>query len=282
MELPTDKRIPLVQAVPLLNSASAELTAVNLEVSITYELYQNQSDEHFLLEAVLVLPITQGTTIEAIQHPIVDSNDYSFEEKEQFLALFGKQNKRKNVSAKNATKTQKDTQESKKEKKSKSGKKWQYLLLIPILFLVCIVGLITSQVYLNQSRQTNISTNELKKKVEELETTVEVSGKLDTFSRFFITNLLSGVTDEIAFQDQVKKYIDKEVLKDVSPTEDKIKSILPWETKRDGNNWKLSYVITTEDKTKKAQMEKISFTIAPNEKGFQVVSVPERESFSIN
>lgn len=97
-----------------------------------------------------------------------------------------------------------------------------------------------------------------------------------------MANYLSIGTNDVQFREQVEKYVEKDLLNDLAPTEVRAKSILPWEVKQKNNQWTVAYVITTEDSNKKTTTEKISFELLENDQTFLVHSVPKRESFSIN
>lgn len=278
--LPTEQKIPLVQAVPLLASASEELEIAETSVTIDYFLYSSQDQEQPLLQANLKLPIIDIPVVEALQKPVLESDDYTEEQKEDFLELFGK--KKRKIAPRSKSAKNKPLNESKQIKQEKKTVKRPLIYLgvgLILLSLVCTF-------FLGQATtQSAVSTEDIKpleKRLDEVEGQADKERKIDTFSRFFLANYLSIGTNDVQFREQVEKYVEKELLNDLTPTEIRAKSILPWEVKQKNNQWTVAYVITTEDTNKKTTTEKISFELVENEQTFLVHSVPKRESFSIN
>lgn len=283
IELPIEKMIPLVQAIPLLNSASAELTALGKEGAVSFLLYREQGDTQSILDADIHLPIVNGTTIEAIQQPIMESDDYSSAEKEQFLSLFGKTKKSRGLPKVKQSKVKPPVNDTKeKQEKKIFPVKWLYLATVPLVLLLTIGGFLIGQSTTGEKSVAVESMDQLEKKVNALEDQLAVTGQLDTFSRFFITNYFSGKKDELQFHDQVKPFVDKELLQEIKPTQEKVKSILPWTMERKGEGWQVAYVVTLETIDNKTDKELMTFLIKEENGQYIVSSVPQRERFSIN
>lgn len=155
--LPTEQKIPLVQAVPLLASASEELEIAETSVTIDYFLYSSQDQEQPLLQANLKLPIIDIPVVEALQKPVLESDDYTEEQKEDFLELFGK--KKRKIAPRSKSAKNKPLNESKQIKQEKKTVKRPLIYLgvgLILLSLVCTF-------FLGQAiTQSAVSTKDIK------------------------------------------------------------------------------------------------------------------------
>ena len=151
------------------------------------------------------------------------------------------------------------------------------------LKIMCLFFLLLGTFYLGKSVQSEPKiSSEVTEQLNNLEKQVQQQTKIDTFSRFFLSNYYTGTKEDDKVQEKIKRFVDKETLKEFRGTEEKIKSILPWEVKRDGSTWLVSYVINLQDSQEKTTTQKVTFSIKEQEKQYRVMTVPKEEPFEIN
>lgn len=284
VDLPMKQRLPLVQGIPLLEETSRELLAINQQAVIDYFIYNEKNQDLATLEATLTLPVEGQTMVEAIQAPVRDNEEVDSEDAKAFLALFEKslpKNKRTQVPKKKKKEPQKVNQELTIQAPYGKGKIPIKVTLIVKIFLVLFLPLVGF--YLGKSVQSEPKIpSEVSEQLNNLGKQVQQQTKIDTFSRFFLSNYYTGTKEDDKVQEKIKRFVDKETLKEFRGTEEKIKSILPWEVKRDGSTWQVSYVINLQNNKEKTTIQQVTFSIKEQEKQYRVMTVPKEESFEIN
>ncbi|EHK9432941.1 TPA: hypothetical protein UYA64_001770 [Enterococcus faecium] len=288
VDLPMKQRLPLVQGIPLLEETSRELLAINQQAVIDYFIYNEKNQDLATLEATLILPVEGQTIVEAIQAPVRDNEEVDSEDAKAFLALFEKslpKDKRTQGTKKRKTETNTEKNAASKEKiiqvpytEGRMTVKLATFLKVMFLFFLLLAGF-----YLGKSVQSEPKIpSEVSEQLNNLEKQVQQQTKIDTFSRFFLSNYYTGTKEDDKVQEKIKRFVDKEALKEFQGTEEQIKSILPWEVKRDGSTWLVSYVINLQDSQEKTTTQKVTFSIKEQEKQYRVMTVPKEESFEIN
>ncbi|HAP9673202.1 TPA: hypothetical protein IWK89_000804 [Enterococcus faecium] len=288
VDLPMKQRLPLVQGIPLLEETSRELLAIHQQVVIDYCIYNEKNQDLATLEATLTLPVEGQTIVEAIQAPVRDNEEVDSEDARAFLALFEKslpKDKRTQGTKRRKTGTNTKQKTASQElivqapyTRGRMIVKFATFLKVMFLFFLLLGGF-----YLGKSVQSEPKIpSEVSEQLNNLEKQVQQQAKIDTFSRFFLSNYYTGTKEDDKVQEKIKRFVDKETLKEFRGTEEKIKSILPWEVKRDGSTWQVSYVINLQNNQEKITMQQVTFSIKEQEKQYRVMTVPKEESFEIN
>lgn len=63
----------------------------------------------------------------------------------------------------------------------------------------------------------------MSEQLNNLEKQVQQQAKIDTFSRFFLSNYYTGTKEDDKVQEKIKRFVDKETLKEFRGTEEKSK-----------------------------------------------------------
>lgn len=288
VDLPMNQRLPLVQGIPLLEETSRELLAINQQAVIDYFIYNEKNQDLATLEATLTLPVEGQKIVEAIQAPVRDNEEVDSEDARAFLALFEKSLPKGKQTQK--TKKRKPRMNTKKNSvdqelviqvpytKGRTNVKFATFLKVVSLFFILLVGF-----YLGKSVQSEPKgSNEVSEQWNNLEKQVQHQAKIDTFSRFFLTNYYTGTNDPDKTQEQIKRFVEKDVLRKFQGTEEQIKSIFPWDVKYQGSTLKVSYVITLQNPQETVKTQQVTFSIKEQGDQFKVSSVPQEEAFEIN
>ncbi len=151
-------------------------------------------------------------------------------------------------------------------------------LKVMFLFFLLLGGF-----YLGKSVQSEPKIpSEVSEQLNNLEKQVKQQPQIDTFSRYFLTNYYTGITEGEKVKERINRFVDKSVLKDVSGTDKQVKSILPWEATRKGSTWHLTYIVTLQDPQEQTTTQQVSFSIKEQEQQYKVITVPKEEPFEIN
>lgn len=288
VDLPMKQRLPLVQGIPLLEETSRELLAIHQQVVIDYFIYNEKNQDLATLEATLTLPVEGQTIVEAIQAPVRDNEEVDSEDARAFLALFEKslpKNKRTQGTKrrKTGTNTKQKTASQELIVQAPYTRGRMIVKFAPFLKIMCLFFFLLGVFYLGKTVPfpAKIS-DEGNAQWKALDKQVQQQPRIDTFSRYFLTNYYTGTKEDDKVQEKIKRFVDKETLKEFRGTEEKIKSILPWEVKRDGSIWQVSYVINLQNSQEKITMQQVTFSIKEQEKQYRVMTVPKEEPFEIN
>ncbi|NBA54952.1 hypothetical protein [Enterococcus hirae] len=284
--LPNGKRLSMVQGIPLLEEANREVLATNQQVIVDYLIYTDKNQDLATLEATLTLPVEGQTIVEAIQAPVCDNEEVDSEDAKAFLALFEKslpKDKRTQRIKRRKAGMNKEEKTARQELTiqvpyTRMNVKPATLLKVMFLFVLLLTGF-----YFGKSVQSEPKLpSKVSEQLNNLENQVQQQTKIDTFSRFFLSNYYTGTKEEDKVQEKIKRFVDKEILKEFQGTEEQIKSILPWEVKCVGSIWHVSYVVNLQNSEEETITQKVSFSIDKQEKQYKVLTVPKKESFEIN
>lgn len=287
IELPFNQRFALVQGIPMLEELNRELIATSQKVTLTYEIYYDKAQELPTLTAAIHLPITEGTVVEALQQPVIDNQDIDPEDAKVFLNLFQKnapKQKRKRSVKKRKTGTNLEQEAANKEKiiqvpysQGRMTVKFATFLKVGFLFFLLLAGF-----YLGKSVQSEPKIpSEVSEQLDNLEKQVQQQPKIDTFSRYFLTQYYGGTTNNKEVQAKVKRYVDKEIVSALKGTESHLKSVLPWNIQKKEDVWEVAYVLTLQ-KEREFTMVHVQFSIKEQDKQYKVMTVPKEEPFEIN
>lgn len=290
--LPEGKRLPMVQGLPLLEEANREMIATNQQVPVDYLIYIDRNQELATLEATLTLPVEGQTVSEAIQAPVRDNEEVDSEDARVFLALFEKslpKNKRTQGIRKKKAETnpkQKKTSEEKNiqvlhTEEKRTVKLATFLKVMMAVFLLFIGGYIGKSIQSQPSNNSEIQ-EQLSDQLNNLEQQVQQKAKIDTFSRFFLTNYYTGTEEDEEVQEKIKRFVDEEALDEFRGNDEQVKSILPWEVRCNDSTWHVSYVITLQNAQEKTTTQLVTFSLQAQEKQYKVLTVPKEENFDIN
>lgn len=271
----------------MLEELNRELVATNQKATVTYEIYYDKEQELPTLTAAVHLPITKGTIVEALQQPVIDNQDIDPEDAKVFLNLFQKnapKQKRKRSAKKRKTGTNIEQKVSSKEKiiqvpytEGRMTIKFATFFKVVFLFFLLLMGF-----YLGKFVQSapKIS-NEESEQLNNLEKQVQQQPKIDTFSRYFLSQYYDGTTNNHKVQEKVKRYVDKEIVSDLEGTESKLKSVLPWNIQKKEDVWEVTYVLTLQ-KEHELTMVHVQFSIKEQNRQYKVTTVPKEEPFELN
>ncbi|MEW4403881.1 hypothetical protein AB1I62_09215 [Enterococcus sp. AN402] len=155
--------------------------------------------------------------------------------------------------------------------------------LAMFLKIMCLFFLLLGTFYLGKSVQSEPKIpSEVSEQLNNLEKQVQQQPQIDTFSRYFLTNYYTGITEGEKVQERINRFVDKGLLKDVSGTDKQVKSILPWEAKRKGSTWHLAYIVTLQDPQEQTTTQQVSFSIKEQDQQYKVMTIPKEEPFEIN
>ncbi|WPH48350.1 hypothetical protein SHT67_14320 (plasmid) [Enterococcus faecalis] len=287
IDLPLNKRLPMVQGIPLLEEVNRELLASKQEETIDYFVYTEKNQELATLAATLTLPVENQTMVEAIVAPVRNNKEIDSEDAQAFLALFKKSlPKEKRLKETKKKKIEPKIPQNKSNKElfihipwsRGKGVKLTTFFKCAFLFFLPLIGIHIGRVTQPEPKIPD----EVKNQQISLEKQVQQQDKIDTFSRFFLTNYYTGLKDKRKVQDQVERFVEKDVLNDFSGTEEKVKSILPWNKEYKNKEWQVSFVITLQGTKEQTTTQKVSFSIKEKNGKYKVQNVPESERFVIN
>ncbi|MBG0302584.1 type III secretion system protein PrgD, partial [Enterococcus faecalis] len=106
--------------------------------------------------------------------------------------------------------------------------------------------------------------------------------QVDVVARFFLSSLYSGEESDKATQKQVKKYVSEGVLKEIKGSKEQIRTLFLWESKKEGNQWILTYVVTLKVAKEATETRQITVSIEKKENSYRVTKLPEEKEFTIN
>ncbi|TKP91213.1 type III secretion system protein PrgD, partial [Enterococcus faecalis] len=89
-------------------------------------------------------------------------------------------------------------------------------------------------------KPTSQNDSKLEERLTHLQEQVHEQPQVDVVARFFLSSLYSGEESDKATQNQVKKYVSEGVLKEIKGSKEQIRTLLLWESKKEGNQWLLT------------------------------------------
>ena len=121
----------------------------------------------------------------------------------------------------------------------------------------------------------------MSEQLDNLEKQVQQQPKIDTFSRYFLTQYYGGTANNKEVQAKVKRYVDKDIVSALKGTESHLKSVLPWNIQKKEDVWEVAYVLTLQEE-REFTMVHVQFSIKEQDKQYKVMTVPKEEPFEIN
>lgn len=106
--------------------------------------------------------------------------------------------------------------------------------------------------------------------------------QVDVVARFFLSSLYSGEESDKATQKQVKKYVSEGVLKEIKGSKEQIRTLFLWESKKEGNQWLLTYVVTLKVAKEETEIRQMKVAMEKKNNNYQVTELPEEKEFTIN
>ncbi|WP_368264619.1 hypothetical protein [Enterococcus innesii] len=152
-------------------------------------------------------------------------------------------------------------------------------VIFPLIFLFFLVGCSLLGVY---SYHMSREINRLTVKNSQQTYQIEKQSKMDTFSRYFLTNYYTGTTEKEQVQEKVRRFVSEELLDQISGQETHLKSAFPWETKVQKESWRMSYIVVLQAEKETVTTKKVTFQLKEKQDKFFVTTIPKEEPFEIN
>ena len=274
-ELGFNRKIDLVQGIEQLTKINAALKKSTDRILITYEIYYNVTDEKAFVRETMTLPVVEETVLQNMVQTVETNEEVRQEDLEAFLHLF-----KRNVSNK-SKRIGRSTGSLKKkaEKQQKSTvfttiSRYSYFSVALLIFLA--VGVFTGASFGSQSKPTSQNDSKLEERLTHLQPQVDV------VARFFLSSLYSGEESDKATQKQVKKYVSEGVLKEIKGSKEQIRTLFLWESKKEGNQWLLTYVVTLKVAKEETEIRQMKVAMEKKNNNYQVTELPEEKEFTIN
>jgi hypothetical protein len=269
--LPVHQRFSLVQGLLLLEQANQEVLATKQGGTIAYFLYTGKEQELPILEAELLLPVKQKDMLDVLLDPTLDPIEVK-----NFLQLVNQ-----SLPKKQRAKSNKKSTEKKATIDTKPVKKKVFLSVS----LITLIGLILlmSGFLLGKTNSTPYQEKELevKKELNTLTEQVNEQNKVETFTRFFLTNYYSGKTDAKTRQAVLKKFVKKETLSDFLSEKSRARSMFPWEVKKKDKQWTIAFIVVLINEKDEQSTKKITFTAEETKEQLVVMERPTEEDFEL-
>ena len=122
---------------------------------------------------------------------------------------------------------------------------------------------------------------EVKKELNTLTEQVNDQNKVETFTRFFLTNYYSGKTDAKTRQAVLKKFVKKETLSDFLSEKSRARSMFPWEVKKKDKQWTIAFIVVLINEKDEQSIKKITFTAEETKEQLVVMERPTEEDFEL-
>ena len=274
--LPVHQRFPLVQGLLLLEQANQEVLATKQGGTIAYFLYTGKEQELPILEAELLLPVKQKDMLDVLLEPVTNDPTLDPIEVKNFLQLVNQ-----SLPKKQRAKSNKKSTEKKATIDTKPVKKKVFLSVS----LITLIGLILlmSGFLLGKTNSTPYQEKELevKKEINTLTEQVNEQNKVETFTRFFLTNYYSGKTDTKTRQAVLKKFVKKETLSDFLSEKSRARSMFPWEVKKKDKQWTIAFIVVLINEKDEQSTKKITFTAEETKEQLVVMERPTEEDFEL-
>ncbi|OTO02233.1 hypothetical protein [Enterococcus sp. 5B3_DIV0040] len=287
LDVPVHCLVSVNQGVMFLEKANRELLAAGKAEELTYFLYEDEKQELPTWEASIQLPITEGTISDALRASFSDLTNESSDVQEEAQAFF-------RVFTRNLPDKNKEKATSKKKPKGafserasppekefphvKRKRRGLWLLLLSLTGLCLFVGGVWIGITVFSPP---VSTDEQHAFVS-LEHQVQSQGKLETFSRYFLTNYYTGTTEKEQVQEKVRRFVSEELLDQISGQEAQLKSAFPWERKAQKGSWKVSYIVVLQTDKDPLTTKKVTFQLKEEQEKLFVTTIPKEEPFEMN
>ncbi|EMW5938196.1 type III secretion system protein PrgD [Enterococcus faecalis] len=280
-EVVLNKKISLVQGIEELSKINDQFNETMADLLITYDLYHSVTDEQAFVRETMTLPVVEETVLQNMVQTVEINEEVRQEDLEVFLRLF-----KRNVSNK-PKKVERSTGPSKKreEKQKKSTifttiSRYSYFSVALLIFLA--VGVFTGASFGSQSKPTSQNDSKLEERLTHLQEQVHEQPQVDVVARFFLSSLYSGEESDKATQKQVKKYVSEGVLKEIKGSKEQIRTLFLWESKKEGNQWLLTYVVTLKVAKEETEIRQMKVAMEKKNNNYQVTEIPEEKEFTIN
>lgn len=281
-ELVLNKKINLAQGIEQLTKINADFKKTADRLLIMYKIYFNVTDEQAFVSETIALPVVEETVLQNIVQTVEINEEIRQEDLEAFLRLF-----KRNVSNKNKQKRKgRSTVFSKKgiENQQKltvftTITRYSYFSVALLVFLA--VGVFAGATFSPQ-KTTNQNDSKLEERLTRLQEQLNEEPQVDVVARFFLSSLYSGEESDKATQKQVKKYVSEGVLKEIKGSKEQIRTLFLWESKKEGNQWLLTYVVTLKVTKEETEIRQVKVAMERKNNSYQVTELPEATKFSIN
>ena len=160
--------------------------------------------------------------------------------------------------------------------------KKKFFLSVSLITLVGLI-LLMSGFLLGKTNSTPYQEKELevKKELNTLTEQVNDQNKVETFTRFFLTNYYSGKTDAKTRQAVLKKFVKKEILSDFLSEKSRARSMFPWEVKKKDKQWTIVFIVVLINEKAEQSTKKITFTAEETKEQLVVMERPTEEDFEL-
>ncbi|OTO03228.1 hypothetical protein [Enterococcus sp. 5B3_DIV0040] len=155
---------------------------------------------------------------------------------------------------------------------------WKRLLFVLILLFSLIGGSLVSVHCYRTSQEIAQLTVENNEQAHQIENQT----KIDTFSRYFLTNYYTGTKEKEQVQEKVRRFVSDTLLSKVEGQDVQLKSTFPWEVKVQNDSWKVSYIVVLQTDKETVITKKVTFQLKEEQEKIWVTSIPEEEPFEIN
>ncbi|HIB1822564.1 type III secretion system protein PrgD [Enterococcus faecalis] len=279
-ELGFNRKIDLVQGIEQLTKINADLKKSTDRILITYEIYYNVTDEKAFVRETMTLPVVEETVLQNMVQTVETNEEVKQEDLEAFLHLF-----KRNVSNK-PKRVGRSTGSLKKkaEKQQKSTiftiiSRYSYFSVALLIFLA--VGVFTGAAFGSQSKPTS-QNDKLEERLTHLQEQVHEQPQVDVVARFFLSSLYSGEENTMSTQKKVRKYVTDEVVEEIKGSKEQIRTLFLWASKKEGNQWVLTYVVTVKVAKEETETRQITVSMEKKQNSYRVIKLPEEKEFTIN
>lgn len=280
--LPENRRYDLNKGILVLRRENEELLSTGKNnASVDYELYENES-EIPIYSGSIRLPVQNFNFVEVIKEDYLRYEEMT-DDFQDFLIFMSKElgieEKSKQKAQRKSIKRQTIKKESHQEQPN-NAKKSKSIGLVLIGIIACLSLVLNVFLWLKPSENKIVpSANEaVTQRIQSIESIQENQNKIDTFSRFFLSNYYANV-DESTFQQKIAPYLDKS--EKVHPQKNTLKSILLWTIDKEKGQYKVVYVCTMQNENSQSVVKKVSFNLKAKADSYKVVSQPKEIDFQI-
>lgn len=280
-ELGFNRKIDLVQGIEQLTKINAALKKSTDRILITYEIYYNVTDEKAFVRETMTLPVVEETVLQNMVQTVETNEEVRQEDLEAFLHLFKRNvsNKPKRVGRSTGS-LKKKAEKQQKSTVFTTISRYSYFSVALLIFLA--VGVFTGASFGSQSKPTSQNDSKLEERLIHLQEQVHEQPQVDVVARFFLSSLYSGEESDKATQKQVKKYVSEGVLKEIKGSKEQIRTLFLWESKKEGNQWLLTYVVTLKVAKEETEIRQMKVAMEKKNNNYQVTEIPEEKEFTIN
>lgn len=280
-EVVLNKKISLVHGIEELSKINDSFTETMDALQLTYELYHNLMDEQAFVRETLTLPVVKETILQNMVRTVELNEEIRQEDLDAFLRLF-----RRNVSNK-PKKIGRATGFSKKKAETQPKatvfttiSHYGYFSVALLVFLA--VGVFAGATFGSQDKAMNQNDSKLEKQLTQLQEQVNEQPQVDVIARFFLSSLYSGEENDLSAKKQVRKYVTDEVIEEVKGTKEQVRTLFLWNSKKEGKQWILTYVVTLKSAKEETSIRQINVTMEKKTTSYRVIELPKEKEFFIN